>query len=186
MTSNIVLMLPAPHDCYLPAMPLLSGEVYRYNNESDIVPSQQYWDYVGATENPPQRIYDWNTATSDYAGPKIANARKTIPPEYWKRYSFPVFDTDPERLKRRLKEYETFYIAFFDSYEHGYNGNRGGKGIAAWALFRVTDTSGAQKIVESYEAASKLSGVPIGSLRHYTKKKGGHLTKNGVKIERIN
>jgi len=186
MTSNIVLLLPAPRDCYLPAMPLLSGEVYRYENESDVVPVEKYWNYVGATENPLQRIWEWNCSSSDYAGPKIASARKNIPSENWKRFSFPVFDTDPERLKSRLKEYETNYIAHFDSYEHGYNGNRGGKGIAAWVLFRVTDASGVQQVVQSYEAASKLSGIPIGSLRHFTKKKGGHLTKNGVKIERIN
>ena len=166
-------------------MPPLTGEVYRYNNESDIVPSQQYWDYVGATENPQQRIEDWNCSSSDYAGPKIANARKIIPLENWKRYSFPVFDTDPERLKRRLKEKEAYYIAFFDSYEHGYNGNRGGKGIAAWVLFRVTDASGVEEIVQSYEAASKLSGVPIGSIS-YVVKKDDHLAKNGVKIERLN
>lgn len=186
MTSNIVLLLPTTHDCYLPAMPLLSGEVYRYENESDVVPDEKYWNYVGATENPSQRIYDWNTTTSDYAGFKIANARKNIPLNEWGRHSFPVFDIDPERLKRRLKEYETYYIAYFDSYEHGYNSNRGGRGPASWVLFRVTDASGVQQIVESYEAASKLSGVPIGSIRYYTKKKGGHLTKNGVKIERIN
>ena len=105
MTSNIVLLLPAPRDCYLPAMPLLSGEVYRYENESDVVPVEKYWNYVGATENPLQRIWEWNCSSSDYAGPKIASARKNIPSENWKRFSFPVFDTDPERLKSRLKEY---------------------------------------------------------------------------------
>ena len=185
MESNVVLLLPAPHDCYLPAMPPLTGEVYRYENESDVVPDEKYWNYVGATENPSQRIYEWNTMTSDYAGPKIANARKNIPLDEWVRHSFPVFDIDPERLKRRLKEYETYYIALFDSYDHGYNSNRGGRGIAAWVLFRVTDTSGAQNTVRSYDAVSKLSGVPIGSI-NYVAKKDDHLAKNGVKIERLN
>ena len=185
MEINDVLLLPAPRDSYLPAMPLLMGEVYRYENGSLIIPSELFWQYVGATEHSEQRIYEWLCLSSDYAGPKIANARKIIPLEHWKRYSFPVFDTDPERLKRRLKEKEAYYIALFDSYEHGYNGNRGGKGIAAWVLFRVTDASGVEEIVQSYEAASKLSGVPIGSI-NYVAQKVDHLAKNGVKIERLN
>ena len=185
MESNVVLLLPAPHDCYLPAMPPLTGEVYRYENESDVVPDEKYRNYVGATEKPKGREGQWDSPSSDYAGPKIANARKNIPLKEWKRYSFPVFDTDPERLKQRLKEYETYYIAYFNSYECGYNGNRGGRGIAAWVLFRVTDTSGAQNTVRSYDAVSKLSGVPIGSI-NYVAKKDDHLAKNGVKIERLN
>ena len=185
MESNLPLCLPQAHDNYLPAMPLLSGEVYRFENESDIVPSQYMWSYVGATEYPVQRIGQWYCVSSNYAGPKIAQARKVIPLKNWKRYSFPVFDIDPERLKKRLKDYETYYIAYFDSYEHGYNGNRGGRGIAAWALFLVTDTSGNQEIVESYEAVARLYNVPIGSIQHCTKK-DDHLAKNGVRIERLN
>ena len=185
MESNLPLCLPQAHDSYLPAMPLLSGEIYRYTNKSEAVPSETEWSYIGATEKPKGREGQWDSPSSNYAGSKIAKARKSIPLKEWKRYSFPVFDTDPERLKQRLKEYETYYIAYFNSYECGYNGNRGGRGIAAWVLFRVTDTSGTQNTVRSYDAVSKLSGVPIGSI-NYVAKKDDHLAKNGVKIERLN
>lgn len=178
MESSIVLLLPAPHDCYLPAMPLLRGDIYRYEDGFDK-------NYVGATRHVEKRRGEWVCTSSDYAGTKIAAARKITPPDKWEYYSFPVFDTDSDRLDQRLKEYESYYIAEFDSFENGYNGNRGGKGIAAWVLFRVTDASGVEEIVQSYEAASKLSGVPIGSIS-YIAQKDDHLAKNGVKIERLN
>lgn len=178
MTSNDVFLLPTTHDCYLPAMPLLRGDIYRYEDGFDK-------NYVGATRHVEKRRGEWVCTSSDYAGAKIAAARKITPPDKWEYYSFPVFDTDPDRLDQRLKEYESYYIAEFDSFENGYNGNRGGKGIAAWVLFRVTDASGVEEIVQSYEAASKLSGVPIGSIS-YIAQKDDHLAKNGVKIERLN
>lgn len=178
MESSIVFLLPTTHDCYLPAMPLLRGDIYRYEDEFDK-------NYVGATRHVEQRREEWVCTSSDYAGAKIAAARKITPPDKWEYYSFPVFDTDSDRLDQRLKEYESYYIAEFDSFENGYNGNRGGKGIAAWVLFRVTDASGVEEIVQSYEAASKLSGVPIGSIS-YIAQKDDHLAKNGVKIERLN
>ena len=159
-------------------MPLLRGDIYRYEDGFDK-------NYVGATRHVEKRRGEWVCTSSDYAGAKIAAARKITPPDKWEYYSFPVFDTDPDRLDQRLKEYESYYIAEFDSFENGYNGNRGGKGIAAWVLFRVTDASGVEEIVQSYEAASKLSGVPIGSIS-YIAQKDDHLAKNGVKIERLN
>ena len=55
MESNLPLCLPQTHDSYLPAMPLLSGEFYRYTNKSEAVPSEIDWSYIGATEKPKGR-----------------------------------------------------------------------------------------------------------------------------------
>lgn len=186
MESNVVLLLPAPHDCYLPAMPPLFGEVYRYTNMSDVVPSEKYWQYIGASGEPKLRQYQWNTSTSDYAGPKIAKARKTIPLKDWKRYSFPVFDTDPERLKQRLKEYETYYIAYFNSYECGYNGNRGGFGRPAVNIIKVTEPTGVIRIFDGYREAGEAYGLTTGGVQRYVDKKDDHTNKAGVKFEKLN
>ena len=186
MESNVVLLLPAPHDCYLPAMPPLTGEVYRYENESDVVPDEKYRNYVGATEKPKGREGQWDCPSSNYAGPKIAAARKIIPLEDWKRYSFPVFDTDPKRLKKRLKEYETYYIAVFDSFEHGYNGNRGGVGCPAVVIIKVTAPNGEWRLFNGYNAVGAAFGLTSGGVQNYVDKKANHTNKDGFKFERLN
>ena len=186
MESNLPLCLPQAHDSYLPAMPLLSGEIYRYTNKSEAVPSETDWSYIGATEKPKGREGQWDSPSSNYAGSKIAKARKTIPLKDWKRYSFPVFDTDPERLKQRLKEYETYYIAFFDSYENGYNGNRGGVGRPAVVVIRVTEPTGDIWLFNGYREAGDKYGLTTGGVQHYVDKKDDHTNKAGFKFERVN
>ena len=164
---------------------LYYGVVYWYINQNEDVVADYGKAYVGYTLDEEQRRSDWKNLSSDYAGAKINEARKRTPLDKWKYECIYIWDTDPERLVRRLKMLEAFYIDHFDSYENGFNGNRGGRGVAAWVLFRVTDTSGVEEIVRSYEAASKLSGVPRGSI-NYVAQKDDHLAKNGVRIERLN
>lgn len=51
------------------------------------------------------------------------------PLEYWEYEVLEiVYASSEQELKKLLYERETFYIAQFDSYEHGFNGNRGGCG----------------------------------------------------------
>ena len=179
MDSNVILMLPAPHDEYLPAMPLLRGDIYRYADESDK-------NYVGATRHLDRRHGEWLCASSNYAGAKIAAARKNTPPDKWGYYSFPVFDTDPDILNQRLKEYETYYIAYYDSYENGYNGNRGGAGRPATVIIKVTASTGEWVLYNGYNAVGRTFGLTSGGIQHYVDKKADHTNKNGFKFERLN
>ena len=180
MESNVILMLPAPHDDYLPAMPLLRGDIYRYENE------ECGKDYVGATKHVERRRADWNCQSSNYAGSKIAAARKNTPPDKWGYYSFPVFDTDPDILDQRLKEYETYYIAYYDSYENGYNGNRGGAGRPATVIIKVTASTGDWRLFTGYREVGEAFGLTTGGIQRYVDKKADHTNKDGFKFERLN
>ncbi len=186
MTSSITALVPVTY--YQSPWPTLYfGVVYWHTNKNVDLPADYGKRYVGYTLDEPQRLIDWDNLSTDYAGTKINEARKRTPLELWEYTSEYHWDTDPDRLEETLKRLETYYIDYFDSYENGFNGNRGGRGIAAWVEFRVTDTStGVLDIVQSYDAVAQKYGIPRGSIRRFTKKKGGHLTKNGVKIERIN
>lgn len=179
MESDVVLLLPAQRDYYLPAMPLLRGDVYRYEDRSAK-------NYVGATRHAERRREEWVCTSSDYAGPKIAAARKITPPDQWEYYSFPVFDTDSDRLDQRLKEYETYYIAQFNSFENGYNGNRGGVGRPGMTLIQVTAPDGTVSIYFSYNEAGKALNLTSGGVQYYLDKKADSTNKAGYKFERLN
>lgn len=165
---------------------LYCGVVYWYTNQNEDILADYGKVYVGYTLDEEQRRTDWKNLSSDYAGTKINEARKRTPLDKWKYDRIYIWDADPDRLEGRLKMLETSYIDHFDSYENGFNGNRGGRGIAAWVQFRVTDITGSQEIVRSYNAVTLIYGVPRGSIAHIAKNKVDHLAKNGVKIERIN
>lgn len=165
---------------------LYYGVVYWYTNQNEDVVADYGKVYVGYTLDEEQRRTDWKNLSSDYAGTKINEARKRTPLDKWKYDHLYIWDTDTARLESTLKILETLYIDLFDSFENGFNGNRGGRGTAAWVKFRVTDTSGVQVIVLSYDAVALNYGVPRGSIAHIAKIKDDHLAKNGVKIERLN
>ena len=179
MESSIVLLLPTTHDCYLPAMPLLRGDIYRYEDGFDK-------NYVGATRHVEKRREEWVCTSSDYAGAKIAAARKITPPDKWVYYSFPVFDTDSDRLDQRLKEYESYYIAEFDSFENGYNGNRGGVGRPGTTIIRVTAPDGTVSIYYSYNEAGRAFNLTSGGVQYYLDKKADSTNKEGFKFEKLN
>lgn len=179
MESNLPLCLPQAHDSYLPAMPLFRGDIYRYADKLDK-------NYVGATRHLERCHEEWLCESSNYAGSKIAAARKITSPNKWEYYSFPVFDTDSDRLDQRLLEYETHYIAVLDSYENGYNGNRGGVGRPAVVIIRVTEPTGDIWLFNGYREAGDKYGLTTGGVQHYVDKKDDHTNKAGFKFERVN
>lgn len=106
-----------------------NGVIYRHwVNKPDAI--HHGWSYVGETPDEKTRLRSWNKKLNlKYAGRKLVEARETYPLEYWEYEVLEVvYAASNEELKTRLYERETFYITKYDSYEHGFNGNRGGCG----------------------------------------------------------
>ena len=87
------------------------------------------WAYVGCTPEEGTRRAKWMKPKNKYAGRKIAAARAKYG---YERFSYKViethYDTDIDRLVEKLEQHEEYYIALFDTYEHGFNSNKGGTG----------------------------------------------------------
>jgi len=104
-----------------------SGIVYRYVNQT---PGDEFGRcYVGETPDEETRRQCWGQPSKAYAGKKIAEARI----KYGiKAFSYEVLEivyADSEiELESKLEEREIYWIAYYDSYENGYNSNRGGSG----------------------------------------------------------
>ena len=186
MTSNISTLVPASYYQSTTLPELFFAVVYWYKNVNEALVYDFGKYYVGCTFNEKHRRECWNSYPSAYAGAKIDAARKRTPQDKWEYDRIFLWSISLEHLKKTLSIYETHFIDYYDSFKNGFNGNRGGRGIAAWALFLVTDTSGAQEIVESYEAVASQYKVAIGSIHYCSKKKGNHIAKNGVQIKRLN
>ena len=104
------------------------GVVYRYklNAPGD---EKDGWSYIGATPEEELRRKKWNNPNNNYAGSKIANARK----EYGlKNFSYSILETltnpDVDELEKNLELKEGEYIEKYDSYLNGFNGNKGSYG----------------------------------------------------------
>jgi hypothetical protein len=182
MESNELLQ-PITNDGNLPGPVLYMGVVYCRTNISDTVEYGK--KYVGCTTDEHQRQLSWDSYSSDYAGPKINVARQNTPKESWSYASFPLFDTDLERLLERLKAKETEYIDFFDSYENGYNGNRGGVGVAASVVISAIYPDGTHQEFLSLRAAAEALGVSIGTIQYYADIKSDHTrASDGLQLKR--
>lgn len=90
------------------------------------------WSYIGETTDEKGRMSNWNKPHSQsYGGKKIMDARKKygIGEDVW---GYEVLETvtasTKEKLRMQLEALEAAYIAKYDSYEHGFNSNRGGSG----------------------------------------------------------
>lgn len=85
--------------------------------------------YVGVTDDIEKRNTCFNKKVSNYAGRKMLEAMDAVPRNNWKLEILEVIEIeDPNDFKPTADERETFYIAKYDSYENGLNGNRGGSG----------------------------------------------------------
>lgn len=86
--------------------------------------------YVGETMDEADRVRSWEKISSpDYAGTKISSARKQYSVTDWGYEVLEiVYAGSKKELKQLLYERETHYIKKFDSYDNGFNGNRGGTG----------------------------------------------------------
>lgn len=71
----------------------------------------------------------FNKKVSNYAGRKMLEAMNAVPRSNWRLEILETIEIeDPKDFKPTADERETFYIAKYDSYENGLNGNRGGSG----------------------------------------------------------
>lgn len=106
------------------------GVVYRYILKAE--GPEHGWSYVGETMEPVQRQLNWSKpSTQYYAGGKIGEARKKYgtSSNVWDYEKLEEFeDDDKKSLKERLEKSETYYIAKFNSFEKGFNANKGGTG----------------------------------------------------------
>ena len=86
--------------------------------------------YIGETMDEASRIKSWEKVNSpDYAGSKISNARNQYGVAAWGYEVLEVvYAESKDECKKLLYERETYYIDKFNSYENGFNGNRGGTG----------------------------------------------------------
>lgn len=85
--------------------------------------------YVGVTDDIDKRNACFNKKVSNYAGRKMLEAMDAVPRDNWKLEILETIEIDnPNDFKPIADERETFYIAKYDSYENGLNGNRGGSG----------------------------------------------------------
>ena len=169
MTETITyLPLLGPNTTLLPALPYFEGVVYWYTNIDDDAPLEYGKKYVGCTTAEAKRVSVWNCSSSDYAGPKIAAARKTTPPDKWEYISIPVVDVDKLRLIARLLSMEAELIERFDSYENGYNGNRGGAGKPRTTIIRITTPSGEIRYFRGYQEVAEEFGLTTGGVQKAT------------------
>lgn len=106
-----------------------SGVVYRrWLNKPDCEDNGK--SYIGETMDEATRIRSWNNVNSpDYGGSKIKNARADYGVVDWGYEVLEkVYADSKDELKKSLYEREAHYIEKFNSYENGFNGNRGGVG----------------------------------------------------------
>lgn len=103
------------------------GIAYRYVNQT---PGEDFERcYVGVTPDEKTRRQCWGQPSKAYAGRKIAEARIKFG---IKAFIYEVLEiiyaNSEQELEIKLDERETYWIAYYDSYENGYNSNRGGSG----------------------------------------------------------
>ena len=103
-----------------------SGIIYRRFIIND---RGEEMSYVGQTCDPVKRNNDFLNLNVTYSGVRIENARRKYGPE---NFGYEVLEEvtceEAQELARRLDELEIYYIAFYNSFEHGYNNALGGSG----------------------------------------------------------
>ena len=92
-------------------------------------------NYVGVTVDEVTRRRKWNQMTNkNYGGKKVTEARDFANDKT--DWSYEVHERISyvgtwEEIISYCDQLETKYIAYFDSYEHGLNGNKGGSGMCS-------------------------------------------------------
>jgi group I intron endonuclease len=85
--------------------------------------------YIGATTNPKVREQKFKSSSSNYAGKKLKDAIENVPYDNWKYEELETIEKDTvKELEAELTRLETQYIEQYNSYEDGFNGNKGGTG----------------------------------------------------------
>lgn len=95
------------------------------------MPGSQYHlkSYVGITDDMKTRDQKHRSNKTRYAGHKYKEARNAVPLENWKKEILEVFEVaTAEEYDIKSEDRESFYIAKFNSYYDGLNGNLGGSG----------------------------------------------------------
>ena len=129
------------------------GVIYRYVNK------KTGECYIGNTIHEKARASKFKDMNHPYAGRKMEDARRRYDFEY--EVLTTIKSKDKKDLKRRLDEYEGYYIKAFNSCENGYNTGHGGNG-----------TKGVKMPEEQKQKISKaLKGKPKPETSEETRKK---------------
>ncbi|MGM9776725.1 MAG: hypothetical protein ACI3ZD_00095 [Prevotella sp.] len=129
MKSGTTMSIPANVAKYGDSSLPFSGIIYRrWLDKPDCDDNGK--SYIGETMDEATRNSSWRKPNSkEYAGSKIVSARDEYGLACWGYEVLEVVYAGSENeLKLLLYERETFYIAKFDSYDNGFNSNRGGTG----------------------------------------------------------
>lgn len=91
-------------------------------------------EYIGITTNWLGRILQWFCKKASYGGRKIDEARKLfgVDNSHWDHEIITyikVNSSDKKTIRKILKDCETEHIKAHDSYNNGFNGNLGGRGM---------------------------------------------------------
>lgn len=107
----------------------INGIIYRYVLQCND-PDNNGKCYVGETPNENKRRKSWKRPNGgNYAGKKLKEARAKWSIEHWKYEVLERFTVNStEEYRTKSEELETKWIKHFNSYENGFNSNRGGKG----------------------------------------------------------
>lgn len=103
--------------------------LYRLKEGFDVVMSG--WIYIGETARESARKGCFNCDGYSYGGRKFSEIRRRFGKDAFEyEVLFRIYDKDLDRLKERLEEIEAQLISDNDSYEHGFNSNKGGRGMS--------------------------------------------------------
>ncbi|GEM_PF-2072852 len=145
---------------------LIKGVVYYHRCTNDN-PDLNGKYYVGVTPDEKTRLQKWNYwKNPQYAGKKLQNARNLTVPEDWE---YSVIEqkefSNKDDYDLWAKEKESEYIEKYDSFYHGFNGNKGGTGMCSDGFTpelraRIGKTSKGRKMPPESVAkrAAKLRG----------------------------
>ena len=174
---------------------VIVGVVYRYYTADGK-------SYIGCTINERKRMYAWNWKNNSYGGIKIAAARKFLGLGAFKYERLFVIITDSEDgLIRHLEALEAKYIEKFDSYNNGYNTNKGGRGnlgvkmSESWkakiknsstkkAVRLIPNDGSEEKVFESLMETSRQLKISVGRVHYYLNKATNKSVK-GYKLKLI-
>ena len=155
--------------------------------------------YVGETKDENARKQHWKSSRSCYGGPKIKKAREEfgIDDSIWSYAVLETVTADSEQeLDALLKVKETNWIKELDSYERGFNGNLGGRGLSGLQLssvhkqkiskansrqITVQFDDGSTKVFSSQKDAAEQFNMSEASISNYAKNRK-HNDRGGWKI----
>lgn len=141
------------------------------------VPTNSY--YCGATIDEANRKSVFKNVKYSYGGLKIDAARKQYQDwnNDWVYESRVITAPTPDLLLDLMDREERGSIIYYDSYENGYNSNRGGIGRGSRSRIMIVAADGTSQIFNSCEDAAERYKLSPGIVYYYAYSSHAHLDK---------